>query len=90
MRFYLAELAYPGSGLASLSGAPRVIIRGRTMTKRAGRFDLIGFADCSPNRAKAYLQSEKKRYGDRFLLKYKFILARIFFGLSAWYNLNNP
>ena len=90
MCFYLAELAYLGSGLASLSGAPRVIIRGRTMTKRAGRFDLIGFADCSHNRAKAYLPSKKKRYGDRFLLKYKFILARIFFGLAAWYNLNNP
>ena len=90
MRFYLAELAYPGSGLASLSGAPRVIIRGRTMTKRAGQSALIGFADCSANRAKAYLPLEKTRYGDRFLLKYKFILARIFFGLAAWYNLNNP
>lgn len=70
--------------------APRVLMRGGAITERADQFDMVGFADCSPNRPKAYLPSEKKRYGDRFLLKYKFILARIFFGFAARYNLNNP
>lgn len=92
----MPQCALPGKagifwfGLGEPLRYPARYHRGRTMTKRAGQSDLIGFADCSPNRAKAYLPSEKKRYGDRFLLKYKFILARIFFGLAAWYNLNNP
>jgi len=44
-------------------------MRGRAVTERADQSDPVGFADCGFNRAKAYLPSEKRRYGDRFLLK---------------------